>query len=137
MPPDLRPGRTSSDRNEGPGPSDPSQLLGRQTEKAHPWERITAGRGLGQLSCRRPGHMAKAGAAPFQWPPHYDFPPFFSKQPNRDTNARRVQLWKDLILGYCAHHRVFSLSVREALASSPLFYNEKISRRLRPEVPLP
>jgi len=79
----------------------------------------------------------KAGAVAFSWPPHYEFPPFFSKQPNRDTDSRRVQLWKDLILGYCAHHRLFSLNVREALASSPLFYNEKISRRLRPEVSAP
>ena len=124
------------ERRSGDGLADPTQLLGRQrrqAEYAHPWERARCRFG-GEL--RATGMAAKAGATPFQWPPHYDFPPFFSKQPNRDTNARRVQLWKDLILGYCAHHRVFSLSVREALASSPLFYNEKISRRLRPEVTL-
>jgi ESCRT-II complex subunit VPS25 len=91
-----------------------------------------------KLRVRRQAPMTqKAGAVAFSWPPHYEFPPFFSKQPNRDTDSRRVQLWKDLILGYCAHHRLFSLNVREALASSPLFYNEKISRRLRPEVSAP
>lgn len=77
---------------------------------------------------------AKAGAAgsAFVWPQHYSFPPFFSKQPNVETNAIRVQMWKDLILGYCRHHRVFVLHVREAVATSPLFGNEAISRRLQP-----
>ena len=77
---------------------------------------------------------AKAGTAgsAFVWPQHYSFPPFFSKQPNVETNAMRVQMWKDLILGYCRHHRVFVLNVREAVATSPLFGNEAISRRLQP-----
>jgi hypothetical protein len=75
----------------------------------------------------------KAGAgSAFVWPQHYSFPPFFSKQPNVETNAMRVQMWKDLILGYCRHHRVFVLNVHEAVATSPLFGNEAISRRLQP-----
>jgi ESCRT-II complex subunit VPS25 len=75
---------------------------------------------------------AAAGAGEFKWPTHYSFPPFFSKQPNLETNAMRVQMWKDLILNYCRHHRVFVLNVREAVATSPLFGNEAISRRLQP-----
>lgn len=77
---------------------------------------------------------ARAGTArsAFVWPQHYSFPPFFSKQPNVETNAMRVQMWKDLILGYCRHHRVFVLNVREAVATNPLFGNEAISRRLQP-----
>ncbi|EKX37143.1 vacuolar protein sorting 25 [Guillardia theta CCMP2712] len=71
--------------------------------------------------------MSKA----FSFPSHYNFPPFFTKQPNRETNSTRVQLWKDLILNYCRHHRIFVIDVRESLATSPLFCNEKISRKLR------
>ena len=74
--------------------------------------------------------MADADA--FTWPPHYSFPPFFTRQPNAETNARRVQMWKDLILDYCRHHRQFVLSVREAVATSPLFGNAAIARRLQP-----
>lgn len=68
----------------------------------------------------------------FPWPQHYHFPPFFTRQPNAETNAARTQMWKDLILSYCKHNRIFTLNVREAVASSPLFGNEAISRRLQP-----
>ena len=73
-----------------------------------------------------------ASPAAFEWPKHYSFPPFFSRQPNAETNAARMQMWKDLILGYCRHHRIFVLNVRESVATSPLFGNEAISRRLQP-----
>eukprot|EP00286_Rhodomonas_abbreviata_P014019 CAMPEP_0181340906 /NCGR_PEP_ID=MMETSP1101-20121128/30105_1 /TAXON_ID=46948 /ORGANISM="Rhodomonas abbreviata, Strain Caron Lab Isolate" /LENGTH=182 /DNA_ID=CAMNT_0023452105 /DNA_START=8 /DNA_END=556 /DNA_ORIENTATION=+ len=67
----------------------------------------------------------------FEWPSHYHFPPFFTKQPNSDTNTQRIQHWKSLILSYCQHHRIFVINVREMMQSSPLFFNEKISRRLQ------
>jgi ESCRT-II complex subunit VPS25 len=73
-----------------------------------------------------------AGKEAFVWPKHYSFPPFFARQPNAETNAMRVQMWKDLILNYCRHHRIFVLNVREAVASSPLFGNDAIARRLQP-----
>jgi ESCRT-II complex subunit VPS25 len=60
----------------------------------------------------------------------YSFPPFFTKQPNRDTEAKRVQVWRDLILSYCRHHAVFVLDINESTASSPLFCNSTISRSL-------
>jgi ESCRT-II complex subunit VPS25 len=75
--------------------------------------------------------MAVAQEA-FVWPQHYHFPPFFTMQPNVETNSMRVQMWKDLILSYCKHNRIFVLNVRESVASSPLFGNEAISRRLQP-----
>mmetsp|Transcript_20186 Transcript_20186/g.31560 ORF Transcript_20186/g.31560 Transcript_20186/m.31560 type:complete len:184 (-) Transcript_20186:176-727(-) len=67
----------------------------------------------------------------FAWPTHYDFPPFFTKQPNRETNTKRVQMWKELIMAYCQSNRIFVINIRESLPTSPLFGNEKISRRLR------
>ena len=76
--------------------------------------------------------MATPGKEPFEWPQHYHFPPFFSRQPNIETNSMRIQMWKDLILSYCRHNRVFVLNVREDVATSPLFGNEAISRRLQP-----
>jgi hypothetical protein len=37
----------------------------------------------------------------FKYPEFYAFPPFYSKQPNSDTESKRKQLWRDLILSYC------------------------------------
>eukprot|EP00961_Rhodomonas_salina_P033094 445660-Rhodomonas_salina.1 len=69
----------------------------------------------------------------FQWPTHYNFPPFFTKQPNPETNTQRIQHWKNLILAFCQHNRIFVLNVREMMENSPLFFNESISRRLQLE----
>lgn len=60
----------------------------------------------------------------------YGFPPFFTKQPNVDTEAKRVQLWRDLILSYCAYHKIFSLRLNESTIASNLFQNQSISRGL-------
>lgn len=44
--------------------------------------------------------------------PHYStFPPFYSIQPNLITQSRQLLLWSDLITSYCAHHRIFKLSL--------------------------
>jgi ESCRT-II complex subunit VPS25 len=60
----------------------------------------------------------------------YSFPPFFTKQPNRDTEAKRLQVWRDLIISYCRHHKVYVLELNDSTISSPLFFNASISRRL-------
>ena len=66
----------------------------------------------------------------FLWPQMYNFPPFFTKQPNRDTEAKRVQIWRDLILSYCRHHTIYVLELSDSTISSSLFCNSTISRCL-------
>eukprot|EP00128_Syssomonas_multiformis_P006349 Colp12_sorted_trinity150504_noHs@21299 len=70
--------------------------------------------------------------ATFEWPSFYNFPPFFTVQPNAETRERQVQVWGELVLGYCKHHKSFLLEVKDA-AASELFFNTKINRRLSSE----
>ena len=65
----------------------------------------------------------------FKFPPYSSFPPFYTLQPNLTTRARQLELWSDLITSYCAHHRIFRLS----LSSPPpdLFSRSNIKRSLK------
>ncbi|KAJ4361634.1 hypothetical protein N0V95_001711 [Ascochyta clinopodiicola] len=65
----------------------------------------------------------------FQFPPHYSFPPFFTLQPVATTRSSQLQSWSTLIQSYCRFHRIFSLSLIDAL-STPLFHNTTLSRQL-------
>ncbi|XP_038071505.1 vacuolar protein-sorting-associated protein 25-like [Patiria miniata] len=67
--------------------------------------------------------------ASFQWPWQYEFPPFFTLQPNLETKKKQVAAWCDLVLAYHKHHKIFNLDVKES-QSSPLFNNTKIDRKL-------
>jgi ESCRT-II complex subunit VPS25 len=75
----------------------------------------------------RPSHTTTETA--FQYPPHYSFPPFFTLQPVLTTRTSQLQSWSSLIQSYCRHHRIWSLSLNDAL-STPLFSNTKLSRKL-------
>ncbi|KAM3415370.1 hypothetical protein BST61_g8897 [Cercospora zeina] len=71
-----------------------------------------------------------AAAAHFRFPSHASFPPFYTLQPNLTTRARQLELWSRLVTSYCAHHRLFRLTV-----SSPppdLFASTALSRSLKP-----
>jgi len=70
--------------------------------------------------------------AAFEWPWQYNFPPFFTLQPNLDTRQKQLDAWMALVLGYHRHHKQYTLDVTEA-QSSPLFSNKQLSRRLPPE----
>ncbi|KAF2857540.1 ESCRT-II complex, vps25 subunit [Piedraia hortae CBS 480.64] len=65
-----------------------------------------------------------------QPPPYTTFPPFYTLQSNLQTRARQLELWTSWILMYCAHHRVYKLSL--ASPPSELFGNSKIKRGLKP-----
>lgn len=65
----------------------------------------------------------------FQFPPHYDFPPFFTLQPVKATRQQQEKLWMDLILSYCRHFKIYQLDV-DAAVSLPLFRNDRIKRQL-------
>jgi ESCRT-II complex subunit VPS25 len=46
----------------------------------------------------------------YEYPAIYNFPPFFTKQPNRNTYESQLEQWKEVILGYCKYNRVWALS---------------------------
>lgn len=48
-----------------------------------------------------------------------------------DTQAKQRHLWKDLILRYCQHHRLFILTTNQQNPETqPLFHNISINRKL-------
>jgi ESCRT-II complex subunit VPS25 len=59
----------------------------------------------------------------------YSFPPFFTLQPTATTRSSQLSSWSTHIQSYCRHHRIFSLTLIDAL-STPLFHNATINRRL-------
>lgn len=65
----------------------------------------------------------------FAYPWEYDFPPFFTIQPNLETRKLQLEAWRSLILDYCQHHNLHQLNLRDCL-SKPPFSNEAIDRRL-------
>ncbi len=48
-------------------------------------------------------------------------------QPVRDTREKQVELWKQLILKYCKHHKYFVVDLEEG--DFPLFANANIDRK--------
>ncbi|KAF4214940.1 hypothetical protein CNMCM8980_008831 [Aspergillus fumigatiaffinis] len=68
-------------------------------------------------------------ATTFQFPPTYSFPPFFTPQPNSTTRLSQLQKWSSLIQSWCRHHRIYRLSLIEAI-ESPLFHNATLRKRL-------
>ncbi|KAF4556884.1 ESCRT-II complex subunit-like protein [Elsinoe fawcettii] len=81
------------------------------------------------LSTSPPKSQQHANDTTFPFPPHHSFPPFFTLQPNLTTLSRQLALWSSVIQSYCSHLKLFRLSLSDA-ASSPLFHNTQINRRL-------
>ncbi|KAF1835529.1 ESCRT-II complex, vps25 subunit, partial [Decorospora gaudefroyi] len=65
----------------------------------------------------------------FDFPPHYSFPPFFTLQPVASTRSSQLASWSSLILSYCRHHRLYTLSPIDA-QTTPLFTNSELRRAL-------
>ncbi|KAI5057281.1 hypothetical protein GOP47_0027296 [Adiantum capillus-veneris] len=63
----------------------------------------------------------------FQWPYFFHYPPYFTLQPVKDTRDKQIQVWKELILKYCKHFKVFILHFEDDI---PLFFNASIDRKL-------
>lgn len=68
-------------------------------------------------------------STPFPFPSTYNFPPFFTPQPNSTTRHSQLQKWSSLIQSWCRHHRTYRLSLVEAV-DSPLFHNAALRKRL-------
>uniref|UniRef100_A0A0G4H8T3 Vacuolar protein-sorting-associated protein 25 n=1 Tax=Chromera velia CCMP2878 TaxID=1169474 RepID=A0A0G4H8T3_9ALVE len=67
---------------------------------------------------------------PVEFPEFYDFPPFFTIQPNDATRAQQLALWSSFICSYTKAKRQFFLDVSEEARNSELFHNNKIKRKL-------
>lgn len=65
----------------------------------------------------------------FSFPREYYFPPFFSRQDNHTIFHAQCQKWCAFILAYCREHRLWKLSLSDAI-DSDLFWNKRISKRL-------
>ncbi|KAG6513564.1 vacuolar protein sorting-associated protein 25-like isoform X1 [Zingiber officinale] len=66
----------------------------------------------------------------FKLPQFFNYPPFFTLQPVKETRDNQVKLWKELILSYCRSQRIFVIGLEEDL---PLFSNPVIERSLSHE----
>ncbi|KAK6856241.1 ESCRT-II complex- vps25 subunit [Apiospora arundinis] len=83
----------------------------------------------------------------FDFPREYHFPPFFTRQTNVNTHRAQLEKWSSLILAYCAHHKLYKLSLSASAATTnnndnnnnnnnaeanaeDLFHNRKLNRRL-------
>ncbi|CAN6486685.1 unnamed protein product [Victoria cruziana] len=63
----------------------------------------------------------------FKLPQFFNYPPYFTLQPVRDTREKQVQLWKELIVDYCKHQKLFVIGLEDEF---PLFSNPVIERSL-------
>ncbi|RWR84359.1 vacuolar protein sorting-associated protein 25-like protein [Cinnamomum micranthum f. kanehirae] len=66
----------------------------------------------------------------FKLPHFFNYPPYFTLQPVRDTREKQAQLWKELILDYCRSQKIFVIGLEEDF---PLFTNPVIERTLSHE----
>ncbi|EPS73641.1 hypothetical protein M569_01114, partial [Genlisea aurea] len=66
----------------------------------------------------------------FNLPNFFNYPPYFTLQPTRDTRERQIQLWKELILEFCRTQKIFVVGLDEDF---PLFRNPAIERSLSHE----
>ncbi|KAJ9266251.1 hypothetical protein DTO021C3_6997 [Paecilomyces variotii] len=66
---------------------------------------------------------------PFQFPPTYSFPPFFTPQPNTSTRHSQLEKWSALIQSWCRYYRIFKLSLVDAV-ETPLFHNAALKKRV-------
>ncbi|KAJ1975784.1 hypothetical protein H4R35_002984, partial [Dimargaris xerosporica] len=73
--------------------------------------------------------MAQPTSPAFSFPPIYDFPPFYTRQPTEATWHDQLKLWESVILAYCQHHRLFRLTLANALYDG-LFHNRTLGRKL-------
>jgi len=66
----------------------------------------------------------------FEAPKVWHFPPFFTLQPVQETREKQVKQWRELILAYHEHQRLYSMGHPSVFA---LFRNDALDRQLSPE----
>lgn len=81
------------------------------------------------LFCSIEKNMTECSSS-FIPPLYYKFRPFFTLQPIAETRHKQLKLWRELILAYHEHHKLYSMGLP---SSFPLFRNEAIDRQLSQE----
>ncbi|XP_074283427.1 vacuolar protein sorting-associated protein 25-like [Silene latifolia] len=66
----------------------------------------------------------------FKLPNFFNYPPYFTLQPVRETREKQIQLWKELIVEFCKTQKIFVITLEEDF---PLFSNSIIERSLSHE----
>ncbi|PHU28750.1 Vacuolar protein sorting-associated protein 25 [Capsicum chinense] len=69
--------------------------------------------------------MQKLGE--FKLPNFFNYPPYFTLQPVRETREKQIQLWKELIIDFCRTQKIFVIGLEEDF---PLFSNPASERSL-------
>lgn len=67
-------------------------------------------------------------SATTELPWQYNFPPFFTIQPNIDTRKKQLEAWCELVLSHQKSKKSYSLDVNEA--QNGVFSNREINRKL-------
>ncbi|KAL8793497.1 MAG: hypothetical protein Q9195_003870 [Heterodermia aff. obscurata] len=80
----------------------------------------------------RPGPPPSALSPTFNFPRDYIYPPFYTLQPTLLTRSAQLRKWSALIQSYCRFHRIYRLSLIDAI-NTTLFHNASIKKRLRLE----
>ncbi|XP_041975305.1 vacuolar protein-sorting-associated protein 25-like isoform X2 [Aricia agestis] len=65
-------------------------------------------------------------------PWQYNFPPFFTIQPQAETRAKQLEAWEHLITDYFKATKQSTIDIRE-IQNISIFNNESISRKLSQE----
>jgi len=65
-----------------------------------------------------------------EYPELYEFPAFFTRQPNDTTWAHQRSIWAAWVLSYCRAHKIWKLQLSDALETE-LFYNRNLNRRFK------
>ena len=71
----------------------------------------------------------------FSWPWQYNFPPFFTLQPNKETRRKQMDAWCQLVLGYFLSKKQTSVDISSLMTPQcELFNNPKINRKASPQL---
>ncbi|GAA54600.1 ESCRT-II complex subunit VPS25 [Clonorchis sinensis] len=71
----------------------------------------------------------------FEWPWQYNFPPFFTLQPNIETRRKQLEAWCQLVVAYFKQRNVFTVSVASLRdPTCPLFHNKQLERSANSEL---
>ncbi|PWY97702.1 ESCRT-II complex, vps25 subunit [Testicularia cyperi] len=71
------------------------------------------------METARPGQpSAPDGGSRLSLPAVHSFPPFYTLQPNPTSRSQQLSQWRSLILDFCRHYRIFTLSISPTSASA-------------------
>eukprot|EP01071_Lankesteria_metandrocarpae_P003150 Lankesteria_metandrocarpae@DN2793_c0_g1_i1.p1 len=66
----------------------------------------------------------------FKYPAFYNFPPFFTIQPNAATREMQTELWMQLVTTYYRHHTLYFVEFTDSTTGRPPFCNGQLPRQL-------